>query len=33
MTNREMDDQLLFDKLAYVDRLVEAGIDERQARV
>ena len=28
-----MPDTLLFDKLAYVDRLVKAGIDENQARV
>ncbi len=27
-----MPDTLLFDKLAYVDRLVKAGIDENQAR-
>lgn len=27
-----MPDTLLFDKLAYVDRLVKAGIDEAQAR-
>ncbi len=27
-----MDNQLLFDRLAYVDRLVKAGIDEGQAR-
>jgi hypothetical protein len=27
-----MADTLLFDKLAYVDRLVKAGIDESQAR-
>lgn len=27
-----MENQLLFDKLAYVDQLVKAGIDESQAR-
>ena len=27
-----METQLLFDKLAYVDHLVRAGIDETQAR-
>jgi hypothetical protein len=27
-----METQLLFDKLAYVDRLTKAGIDESQAR-
>ncbi len=27
-----MENQLLFDRLAYVDRLVKAGIDEGQAR-
>jgi hypothetical protein len=26
------ENQLLFDKLAYVDRLVKSGIDEQQAR-
>jgi hypothetical protein len=29
---RAMADQLLFDKLAYIDRLKRAGIDEGQAR-
>jgi hypothetical protein len=28
----EIENQLLFDKLAYVDRLIKAGIDEAQAR-
>jgi hypothetical protein len=27
-----MPDTLLFDKLAYVDRLIKSGIDEQQAR-
>lgn len=27
-----MENQLLFDKLAYIDRLTKAGIDEGQAR-
>jgi hypothetical protein len=27
-----MENHLLFDKLAYVDRLVKAGIDEAEAR-
>ena len=27
-----MENQLLFDKLAYIDRLTKAGIDEAQAR-
>ena len=27
-----METQLLFDKLAYVDRLIKSGIDEGQAR-
>jgi fatty acid/phospholipid biosynthesis enzyme len=27
-----MENQLLFDKLAYVDRLIKSGIDEGQAR-
>jgi hypothetical protein len=27
-----MADQILFDKLAYIDRLKHAGIDETQAR-
>jgi hypothetical protein len=27
-----MADTLLFDKLAYVDRLIKSGIDENQAR-